>query len=159
MAESILNGKKILIFDDEPDILAVVEEEILGSCPSCTIDKATKYEKGAELLKANNYDLVVLDIMGVRGFDLLEIAVSRSFKTAMLTAHALSPEALKKSHDMGAMTYIPKDKLGELVPFLEDALQHEYKTVWERLMNKLETYFNERFEADWKNKAGIIYWP
>jgi DNA-binding response OmpR family regulator len=158
MAESILDGKKMLIVDDEPDILAVVEEEILGSCSSCTIDKATNYEKGAELLKANNYDLVILDIMGVRGFDLLEIAVSRSFKAAMLTAHALSPEALKKSHDMGAMAYLPKDKLGEIVPFLEDVLQNEYKTVWKRIMDKLEAYFNERFEAEWKKKAGTTYW-
>ena len=158
MAESILNGKKMLVVDDEPDILAVVEEEILGSCPSCTIDKATNYEKGAELLKANNYDLVILDIMGVRGFDLLEIAVSRSFKTTMLTAHALSPEALKKSHDMGAMSYLPKDKLGELIPFLEDILQNEYKTVWKRLIEKLEAYFDERFESEWKKKAGATYW-
>jgi DNA-binding response OmpR family regulator len=158
MAESILNGKKILVVDDEPDILAVVEEEILGSCPSCTIDKATNYEKGAELLKTNNYDLVILDIMGVRGFDLLEIAVSRSFRTAMLTAHALSPEALKESHDKGAMAYIPKDKLAELIPFLEEVLKNEYKTGWQRLLDKLEAYFNERFEADWKKRAGTTYW-
>ena len=71
------------------------------------------------MLKANDYDLVVLDIMGVRGFDLLEIAVTRKFKVAMLTAHALSPEDLKKSHDMGARAYLPKDKLGEVVPFLK----------------------------------------
>jgi hypothetical protein len=29
MAESILNGKRILAVDDEPDVLAVLEEEIL----------------------------------------------------------------------------------------------------------------------------------
>lgn len=31
MAESILNGKKILAVDDEPDVLTVLEEEILRS--------------------------------------------------------------------------------------------------------------------------------
>jgi DNA-binding NtrC family response regulator len=158
MAESLLNGKKLLVVDDEPDILAVLEEEILQSCPACTIDKATNYEKGAELLKTDHYDIVILDIMGVRGFDLLEIAVSRSFKVGMLTAHALSPEALKKSHDMGARAYLPKDKLGELVPFLEDILQYEYKTGWQHLMDKLENYFDKTFGSYWKTKAGIQTW-
>lgn len=159
MAESaILSGKRILAVDDEPDVLTVLEEEVRDSCSTCTLDKATSYDTAAELLKSNNYDVVILDIMGVRGFDLLEIAVSRDFKVAMLTAHALSPEALKKSHDLGARAYLPKDKLGELVPFLEDILQYEYKPGWKRLLSKLENYFNDQFEPDWKKKSGIGYW-
>jgi DNA-binding response OmpR family regulator len=158
MKESILNYKKLLIVDDEPDVLAVIKGEILQSCPDSKMDKAYNYEKAAELLQSKDYDLVVLDIMGVRGFDLLEIAVNRKFKVAMLTAHALSPEALKKSHDMGAMAYLPKDKLGELVPFLEDVLKNGYKTGWQRLMDKLGNYYDATFEPDWKDKAGIKYW-
>ncbi len=158
MAESILNGKRILAVDDEPDVLTVLEEEISESCSKCTIDKATSYDKAAELLKSNDYDVVILDIMGVRGFDLLDMAVKRNFRVAMLTAHALSPEALKKSHDLGARAYLPKDKLGEIVPFLEDILQYEYKSGWKRLLEKLENYFNDQFEPDWKRKSGIGYW-
>jgi DNA-binding NtrC family response regulator len=152
MKESILNHKKLLMVDDEPDILTTLEEEILNSCPDSKIDKATNYENAAELLKSKDYDLVVLDIMGVRGFDLLEIAVARKFKVAMLTAHALNPEALEKSHDMGAMAYLPKDKMGEIVPFLEDVLQYEYKSGWKRLMEKLGDYFAEKsiLPTDWK---------
>jgi DNA-binding response OmpR family regulator len=158
MAESILNGKRILAVDDEPDVLAVLEEEVKDSCPNCTIEKATTYEKADELLRANEYDVVILDIMGVRGFDLLETAVKRNFKVAMLTAHALSPESLKKSHDLGARAYLPKDKLGEIVPFIEDVLKYEHKTGWKRLLDKLENYFNDQFEPDWKRKSGISYW-
>ena len=44
---------------------------------TCTIDKAVTYEQAHDLLNKNDYDVVVLDIMGVRGFDLLEEAVSR----------------------------------------------------------------------------------
>ena len=33
MGSSILNGKKILVVDDEPDVLTVVREEILEACP------------------------------------------------------------------------------------------------------------------------------
>jgi DNA-binding response OmpR family regulator len=158
LAESVLNNKKLLVVDDEPDVLTVVEEEILQACPSCTVDTATTYEKAVELLNSTVYDAVILDIMGVRGFDLLELAVGRKFRVAMLTARALSPEALKKSHDMGAMAYLPKDMLGELAPFLEDLLQQEYEAGWRRLLSKLETYFDERFESNWKTKAGVIHW-
>ncbi len=80
MAESLLNGKKILVVDDEPDVLEVLEEEILQDCPDCSIDKATNYEEAVQLLKSNHYDVVILDIMGVRGFDLLDIAVARNLK-------------------------------------------------------------------------------
>ena len=77
--------------DDEPDVLAVIEEEILEACPDCKLDKASSYEEAVELMISWTYDLVILDIMGVRGFDLLELAVNRKFPVAMLTAHALSP--------------------------------------------------------------------
>jgi DNA-binding NtrC family response regulator len=144
MEDSILNHKKLLIVDDEPDILAVLETEILQSCPDSKIDKATNYENAAELLKSKEYDLVVLDIMGVHGFDLLEIAVAEKFKVAMLTAHALNAKALKKAHDMGAMSYLPKDKLGQIVPFLEDVLKYDYKSVWKRLMEKHEDLYTKQ---------------
>lgn len=155
MTESILNHKKLLIVDDEPDVLAVVEQEILQSCPDSKIDKASNYDNAAEFLKSKEYDLVILDIMGVRGFDLLETAVARKFKVAMLTAHALSPEALKKSHDLGAMAYLPKDKLGELVPLLEEILRNDYKTEWGQLMGKLDNYFKEQFGNDWRKREEI----
>ena len=108
--------------DDEPDVLEVLEGEILDSCPNCKVDKATSYETAADLLKSQTYDLVILDIMGVRGFELLDLAVSRNFKVAMLTAHSLNPASLKRSIEMGARVYLPKEKLGEIVPFLEDML-------------------------------------
>lgn len=158
MSKSILDGRQILIVDDEPDILAVLEEELRFDCSQCIIDKATTYEQAHDFIRKKDYDVVVLDIMGVRGFDLLEEAVKRKMRVAMLTAHALSPEAMKKSHDLGARAYLPKDKLGEVVPFLEDLLQYEHKTGWKRLLEKLENFFDKRFEGDWKDKAGIPYW-
>jgi DNA-binding NtrC family response regulator len=158
MEESILNGKHLLAVDDESDVLTVLEEEIMQSCPNCTVDKSTDYAEAARLLTANTYDVVILDIMGVRGFDLLEIAVSRNLKVVMLTAHALSPEALRKSHDMGARAYLPKDKLGDIVPFLEDVLRYEFLPGWRYLMDRLEDHFNDHFESDWKTTSGCVAW-
>ena len=99
-----------------------------------------------KVVVAGGVDVLVLVIMGVRGFHLLEIAVSRNLPVAMLTAHALTPEALKRSIEMGARAYLPKEKLGEIIPFLEDRLEEtESMPGWGRLMKRLEGFFNTRW--------------
>jgi len=158
MAESILNSKRVLAVDDEPDILEVLEDEILGYAPGCIIEKATTYQEATQKLESQTYDVVVLDIMGVRGFDLLEQTVKRNFPAAMLTAHSLNPESLKRSIEMGALAYLPKEKLGEIVPFLEDILEStDGQSTWGRLMNKLEGYFSSRWGELWK-KSEEKFW-
>jgi CheY-like chemotaxis protein len=157
MAASVLEGKRILAVDDEPDVLMVLQEEITHGCPTCQLEKATTYDQAADLLASTEYDLVILDIMGVQGFDLLKLAASRGFRSMMLTANSLTPEALKKSHDLGARAFLPKEKLGEIVPFLEDILVHEHKPGWERLLDKLGDYFNERFGNEWRKKYPFSY--
>jgi len=158
MAESILNGKVILAVDDEPDILAVLEEEILAYAPNCKIEKALTYQEATKKLESQNYDAVILDIMGVRGFDLLDQATKKNFRVAMLTAHSINPESLKRSIEMGACAYLPKEKMEEIVPFLEDILESaDGSTVWGRLMNKLEGYFASRWGDLWK-KSEEKFW-
>ncbi|HOF58131.1 MAG TPA: response regulator [Syntrophorhabdaceae bacterium] len=154
--KSLLEGKSILAVDDEPDILGVLEEEIKDACQSCSFDKAVTYEQAMEKLKNNTYDIVILDIMGVRGFDLLEFGVKKGLKVVMLTAQALNADALQKSYQMKAHGYLPKDKLGEIVPFLEDVLQYDFSSGWRRLLSKLENFFDKNIEADWRNKIGYF---
>jgi CheY-like chemotaxis protein len=153
----MLNGKTILAVDDEPDVLSVLEEEILRAAPNCKFEKATSYEEAAKKLESQSYDVVILDIMGVRGFDLLDLAVKKNLRVTMLTAHALTPEALKRSFEMKARAYLPKEKLGEVVPFLEDVLKYEYLPGWKRLMKKLEKYFKVRWGKYWQ-KAEADFW-
>ena len=152
MAGSILDGKSILAVDDEPDVLEILEEEIKEVCPNSTFEKASTYEQAVERMVLLTYDVVILDIMGVRGFDLLELAQTRNFPVVMLTAHALTPEALKRSYEMGARAYLPKEKLGEIVPLLEDVLRYENLPGWRRLLEKMEGFFNERWGQHWKKR-------
>ncbi len=152
MGESILNHKMILAVDDEPDVLAVLEEEISDAAPKSRFDKATTYQEAVERMMSFTYDVVILDIMGVRGFDLLELAVSRNFPVVMLTAHALTPEALKRSFEMKARAYLPKEKLGEIVPFLEDILKYEYLPGWKLLFEKLKGFFTGRWGENWQKR-------
>ncbi len=142
MSPSILNGKTILAVDDEPDVLSTLEEEVRVAAPECKFEKATTYEEAAGKLESQTYDVVVLDIMGVRGFDRLELAVKKNLRVAMLTAHALTPEALKRSFEMKARAFLPKEKLGEIVPFLEDVLTYEFLPGWKVLFKKLGGFFD-----------------
>ncbi len=155
MKESILKGKRILAVDDEPDVLSVLQEEFKRASPDCQFDEAVTYERAVKLLESKPYDVVILDIMGVRGFDLLELALSKNIRAAMLTAHALSPETLKRAFEMRARAYLPKEKLGEIVPFIEDVLTHEYLPGWKRLYEKLKGFFDQKFESDWEKKTGL----
>jgi CheY-like chemotaxis protein len=152
VSPSMLDGKTILAVDDEPDVLSVLEEEILRAAPTCKFEIATTYEEAAKKLESQSYDVVILDIMGVRGFDLLDLAVKKNLRVCMLTAHALTPEALKRSFEMKARAYLPKEKLGEVVPFLEDVLKYEYLPGWKRLMKKLEKYFKAEWREYQQNK-------
>ena len=157
MAEYTLKGKSILAVDDEPDVLGVLEEEILGAYPDCEFHKASTFKEASGLLATRTYDLVILDIMGVGGFDLLKRAVILGFPAVMLTAHALTPEALKQSFEMGARAYIPKEKMGEIVPFLEEILQYENLPGWGRIYENLREYFNKRWGEYWQ-KAEETFW-
>ncbi len=147
--KEIWKDKLILAVDDEPDILETIAEQ-LPTDVNLTLHTATSFEKGRQYLVSYTYDLVILDIMGVRGFDLLKISVSRNFPTVMLTAHALTPEALKQSIELGARAYIPKEKLNALTPFLEDVLKLSYQSVWKKALDHVAIIFNRKFGSDWR---------
>jgi len=87
--------------------------------------------------------------MGVRGFDLLNMAVHRGFPTVMLTAHALSVPDLKHSIEMGARAYIPKERMVDIVAFLEDILTLEHGSGLKRMFQRLGGFFGARFGSRW----------
>jgi DNA-binding response OmpR family regulator len=117
-------GKRILVVDDERDIL----DTLAALLDICKIDTASSFEEGKRLLETNDYDIAVLDIMGVRGFDLLNVANKRGIPALMLTAHALSEENLKKSAENGAYYYAPKDEINNIDVFIADVLEAKEKT-------------------------------
>jgi len=143
---SALKNKVVLAVDDEPDVLDSVEELL----DMCRVVKKTNYEDAAAYLQIHRPDLSLLDIMGVDGFKLLKISVQKKVPAVMLTAHAFSVETLKKSLDLGARAYLPKEKLAEIVPFLEDVVTKGHTEAWQRLFNRLGGFFNATFGADWR---------
>lgn len=146
--EKMLKGKKVLIVDDEEDILEFLSELL----DMCEVDKASSFEEAKELLESKPYHIVVLDIMGVRGYELLEIANKKEIPALMLTAHALSKDNLKKSFKKGASYYVPKDEINKIDIFLADILQakEENKNVWMKWYERLSSFCERRFGPDWK---------
>jgi DNA-binding NtrC family response regulator len=147
---SLLNGKKILVVDDEPDILAVLQELL----DMCKIVTAASFEEAKTLLESQDFDIAVLDIMGVDGYGLLEIATRKNIPSLMLTAHAFTPDNLVKSIQEGAASYIPKEEITEIAEYLVDVLQSakEGTNPWESWQEKLPaSYFERRWGAAWKN--------
>jgi DNA-binding NtrC family response regulator len=134
MKESILKNKMILAVDEESDVLSVMEEEILEACPNCKVHKTTNYYEAVERILSRNYDMLILDISAPRGLELAQLAVRRKLPVAMLTAHPASLGALRDPAQIKTQTYLPKEKLGEIVPFLEDVFKNQYgKAFRERL--------------------------
>jgi DNA-binding NtrC family response regulator len=147
-SDRLLKNKVILVVDDEPDILDAIAEQL----DMCRIYRAKDYEIAMQLLAGFKFDIVILDIMGVRGFELLKKSVSKGFPTVMLTAHALTPEALKESIRLGAVSFLPKEMMAELDTYLVDVITQSKKMVWKNQIDKLSEYFDRQFGADWKEK-------
>jgi DNA-binding response OmpR family regulator len=148
MASDILKDKRILAVDDEPDVLDTLQE-ILDEHEGLVFDRALDYETGFHLLRSWSYDAVILDIMGVRGFDLLNASVHLGFPTVMLTAHAFSAADLRKSIEMGARAYIPKERMFDIPAFLEDVLTLEHRSNLKRMFQRLGGVFNKKFGSQW----------
>ena len=146
----ILKGKRVLVVDDEEDILQLVTELL----DICKIDTASTFEEAKELLENNTYHIAVLDIMGVRGYDLLDIATERGIPALMLTAHALTKEDLKKSAEKGASFYAPKDEINKLDIFIADVLdaKEKNKNIWARWYERLSGFCDRRFGKDWRDQ-------
>ncbi len=149
--EDLLKGKKILVVDDEPDVLDTVEDLL----STADVVKASSFEKAKAYLEQTPFDLAVLDIMGVNGYELLALCVRKNITAVMLTSHALTPENIVNSFKMGAASFIPKDRVADLPGFLEDVLSSKqqgrhFGTQWATRLG--EAYWEKKFGPNWREK-------
>ncbi len=150
MDKEPLKGKQILIVDDEPDVLDTLEEYL----PMAYVTKAHSFSEAQKQLTSGHFDFAILDIMGVDGYGLLEIAKERGIIALMLTAHALSPEETFKSFRKGAAYFIPKEKMDNIVVYLNDIMEAQEKGrhFWRRWVERFADFYDERFGRQWKEK-------
>jgi DNA-binding NtrC family response regulator len=141
----LLDGKKVLVVDDERDVCDMIVDEL----SMCAVDTASSYDEARKSLAAKKYDLVILDIMGVRGHELLEEFAAKA-PCIMLTAHALTPQDLKRSIVQRAVLYLPKEELGRLDVYAEKVLDptgEDRQSLWNWLFGRLN--FSRWFGKGW----------
>ncbi len=148
--QDLLKDRRILVVDDEPDILETIEELM----DMCILDTAGSFEAARKKLDETAYDLAILDIMGVNGYEILALAKEKDLPALMLTAHALTPENLKESIKKGADAYIPKDELANLQTHVADVIRTRIQGnqgygAW---FSKLKPFFDKSFGSGWQEK-------
>jgi DNA-binding NtrC family response regulator len=118
---------RILIVDDEPDMLTLLQRSI-GAELDCEVDAVTSGEDALRLLETTAYDLALVDIRmpGMDGMELLERVkrINPWMTVVMMTAYGvveLAVESIKK----GAYDFITK-------PFEHDKLVHMLRKALER---------------------------
>ena len=149
----LLKGKKILIVDDEPDVLDILAYLL----PMCVVTNASSFEQAKELLESQYFDMAILDILGVQGYELLKICNQKRVIGVMLTAYAVTPENIKKSYADGAASFVPTEKLADITTFLKDILEakEKGKNLWWRWIDRFADYFEKKYGPDWQKKHGI----
>ena len=153
--KGLLEGKKVLIVDDEPDVLDTLEEYL----SMCEVTRASNFEEAKDMLEARPFDLAVLDIMGVDGYGLLKIAKEKKVLPVMLTAHAMTAEDTVKSYKEGAASYVPKEKMNDITTYLNDILEARERghSYWWRWFQRFGTFYEKKFGSNWKDAyEGIL---
>jgi len=145
-----LDNKKILIVDDEPDIL----ETLIMLLPMCDIDTASNFDDAWNMLGSKFYDLAIIDIMGVNGYRLLSLAQEEGITAVVLTAHALSPEDAKNSFERGAVFYIPKEEMADIETLLNNVLSDKVKgyAPQKRWLDRFAGFFTRTYGPGWRDK-------
>lgn len=149
MPHDLLDGKRILVVDDEHDVFETIEELL----PMCLLVEANNFEQAKDLLEREPFDMALLDIMGVRGYDLLKIASAKGIPSVMMTAYALSVKDTVNSFRGGAASYVPKEELAHIATFLNDILtsHKDGVTKGKRWLDRLGDFYDGKFGPDWQS--------
>jgi CheY-like chemotaxis protein len=86
-----MNKRRILIVDDEPDFLRLLEHSIALSCEGCEVVPVSNGYAALEQLERQPFDLILTDYQmpGMNGLELASVVHRKSPGTpvALVTAH------------------------------------------------------------------------
>ncbi len=147
--QTFLENKKLLAVDDEADVLEIIKDAF----PNSLVVTAQDFDSALKLINEDVFDLVILDIMGVNGFELLKACRGRHLPAAMLTARAIDVESINRAIKEGAVSFLPKEELQRLPDLVAEILSEleQGRTHWAQLFERLGSFFKNKLGVDWKD--------
>ncbi len=124
--------RKILLVDDDADVLDLVSRQIESEYPGLCIDPAVGGQEALSYLEHGHYDLVLLDIVmpGLDGWQVLERAVGEGWleNTVVYVLSAQDPVEQEAASDLAVLANMPEPlALGRAVD-----LALEFLSAWDR---------------------------
>jgi DNA-binding response OmpR family regulator len=117
-----LGDKRILIVDEDQNILNFIKEETRKIGLNYQFEKADTFSQAVDSMFSGRYDLVILDFPGIRGPYLLNLALLREIPIVVLVSfNSFSIEA-NHLFQKGIKGLLPKENLSEIGPVLENLL-------------------------------------
>ncbi len=110
MERNLLERKRILVVDCEPETLDTVAE-VLSASEVVTVGNA---DEARPLIAKDFFDLAILDTVGANGCDLLRDCHANKLLAALLTARIVEVRRLNMAMKLGAMSFFCKDELHRL---------------------------------------------
>ena len=114
--------KRILIVDEDPEILDFLTGETRKIGLNYQFEKADTFPQAVDSMFSGRFDLVILDFPGIRGPYLLNLALLREIPVVVLVSfNSFSIEA-NHLFQKGIKGLLPKENLSEIGPVLENLL-------------------------------------
>ncbi|NQZ43769.1 MAG: response regulator transcription factor [Flavobacteriaceae bacterium] len=133
---------KAMIVEDEANSREILANYLNKYCPTVNlVGEAASIKEGVELIKANDLDLVFLDVEMPFGnaFDLLDQLPDRNFETVFVTAYDhYAKDALNSHAAYYLMKPINIDELIKAVDYVEEIKKREMALDGKVLHSKLK---------------------
>ena len=103
-----LEGKKLLIVDDEPDLREMLEFEFEMS--GASVDTAMNGREALEKLKSDEFHLVISDIRmpGGDGVELIKNINHENIRVPLIFISGFADIQVDEAYELGACGYFPK---------------------------------------------------
>jgi hypothetical protein len=113
-------GKKILIVDENPEMLSFLEGETSKIGLNYQFAKVDSLTQAVDSMISGGYDLMILDFSGIRGPYFLNLAFLREIPVFLLVSFTFFPLEAEHLLEKGVEGLLPRENLSEIIPTLKN---------------------------------------
>ncbi len=139
---------KILIANENLEESKLISEKLTEEKTNINVQITTNGRDAVELIRSQTFDAVILDLVlaGVDGFEVIEEAKSKNFKTKIIVISALSSDTfIKKAVAMGAEYYMLKPvNFDSLAKRVEELFSQDFESNMVVTKNDSEKSIEEK---------------